>query len=80
MSDQVLLAALALIGTLANAVIGVIVLYISRGNSVQAKSTHELVNSQTAALLSAATGEAGAQGFTAGEQAQRDRAAAPPGE
>lgn len=66
MSDGIVIALIVTLGTIVNALIGLVALR-------QARSTHELVNGVSHELRIAETGQAHAEGVTAGEQAQRDR-------
>lgn len=72
-SDPVLLAIIALVGTTITSIITAIITYLTYQKTT---STHNLVNSQSAALLAVTTSSATAEGKLAGEQSQRDRTAA----
>jgi hypothetical protein len=71
----IFLALFAMIGTVATLIVNAYIL--TRVSKVAAKTeqTHTAVDGAMHELLAASTGQAGAQGFTAGEQAERDRTA-----
>lgn len=79
MSDQVLLAVIAAVGTIVTSALSAYVLI--RTGRIEAKTveTHDLVNGMSHELTAAQVGKATAEGITAGEQAQRDRDSTPNG-
>ena len=75
--NQVLIAIIAMIGTVLTSAISAYVL-VRTGRIQQAvKETHDLVDGVNEKLSAAQIGQAKAEGITAGEAAQRDRQAAP---
>jgi hypothetical protein len=69
----IFLALFAMIGTVATLVVNAYIL--TRVGHIQSKTeeTHVAVDGAMHELLSAREGQAGAEGFTAGEQAERER-------
>jgi hypothetical protein len=63
---------LTAIGLLITAIVGVLTYVQSRTNNAQQKVTHDLVNSQSEALLSLTRTTSKAEGVAEGKQAERD--------
>lgn len=66
MSDVVLVAIIAALGSITSALVGSATFYISR-------NTHKLINSRMDELLQSARALARSEGQAEGEQLQRDR-------
>ena len=66
MVDPNLAAVLALIGVIAQGIIGAVVIILTRQNGIQAAATHDLVNGQSEKLNTALVGQAHAEGVLAG--------------
>jgi hypothetical protein len=73
MEASVIVALIGLLGTMFSATISAIVLYQTNRIKAQGEATHILVNSKMTELLDVTKRSSSAEGYTAGEQAQRDR-------
>jgi len=79
------LAVISLVGTLATLIVGAVIAIMTNGQNAKIEQTRKTgeetaaaVNGMTHELVTAKSAQAGAEGFTAGEAAERERASDPP--
>jgi hypothetical protein len=77
MSDAVLVALIAAVGSLLTGIFTLATLVLVNVLIGRLKETHNLVNSKMTELLAANAAQAHAEGVLTGEQSQRDRQSSP---